>query len=82
MNVISYGTFMDYRSKRLALLAKRTPHQLAQQTMLTQQGWTVVKMSPSRELVMSKQVGNELQFLGITPAGIVLSMGSTKLKED
>lgn len=82
MNVVSYGTFLNYKAKRLALMAQRTPHQLAQQTMLMQKGWSVLKMSPSRELVMYKEINNERQFLGITPAGLVLGMGSQKLKED
>lgn len=82
MSIVSYGTFLNYRAKRLALLAQRTPHQLAQQTMLLQKGWAVLKMTPSRELIMYKEINNERQLLGITPAGLVLGMGTTKLKGD
>lgn len=73
--VIPYSTFIEYKVRKLRIRARRTPHQLSQQTILTQEGWTLKESSPNGDLLFTKVIEDRTHLIGVTQAGSIVNLG-------
>lgn len=70
-DVISHGQFIEKRRQKLKARAQRTPHQLAQEKLLRDEGYKFERVTPAGSLMFTKKVEENTKVALIDKDGAV-----------